>query len=1039
MKTIYELCKPRPDIFNEFQQDDALDLANLTDNSINVDTFFEETYITEGMHTLIDVTFQRFAGKGTRGLIRLKQSMGGGKTHNMITVSLLAQYPELRKYAPSNILHGVDKPIKVISFTGRNSDARYGIWGEIAKQMGKQELFKDYYMPLSAPGQNSWIELLKGEPVLIVLDELPPYLSYLRTRPIGAGTLADVTVTALSNLFNAVNKGGDLSNVCIIVSDLKSTYESGSDLLEKSFKDLDGEISRTAMDIEPVKATSDDLYNILKKKLFESLPEDDEIIEVATEYKNAVSKAKQMGYTGVDDNSVYSGIVEVYPFHPCIKDLFARFKENNGFQQTRGFIRLTRLMVRSLFENDGAKAKKKTLINAYDYNLNDTTTYSQITNIKPKMSNAISHDIVSEGRGQAEIIDNNTGSDDMQEIAKMILMASLGDVTGVILGLNANDIIGNMVAPGRDMSNFKQLVEQFNTKAWYLYKDKNDRLFFRDIQNVNAKLNTIVTSYNSEQAKQEIKKILQGRFAPKLKDCYQKVYVFPAIDEIQLTKEQVSLVLFEPNPIGGLPKELQNFFEQTSYKNRLMFLSGQHDTMNALLEVSKEYRAITSIIKELKSEGIAENDTQYQSALNLEHSILLRMNSSLNETFVTLYYPGRGNKIRSKEITMDFVANDFNPESQIRNLLVDVGKFTEHDKLMEDTFRKKIEARIFTARTMRWQDLQERAATQMEWNWYNPNALKEAKERYVLNNLWAEDGDMLDKEPPAPKTEISVREISRREDGGVILKLNPTNGDTVYWEVGQPATEASSRVKDISNFETDEMVLYFLCVDSTGEHESGDSVRWTNEIKVRYRFYDSGNTKYCELKADNPNVIILYTTDGSNPRTGAIYQEPFAIPPNGKLLQALSYYEKGDIYGPILAQQLPKPNNGNGNGASTIKIDDEKKLYLNHEFDLNNNKSVYEFVVEMKNRRLDAEVGRILVEEENDNEFFVDLSLGKITMNGAMLENQLETIRSSIMSVEKVKNIVEITKVIFPSGRDFKKWIEDRKEEINKYQNSIKQ
>ena len=166
---------------------------------------------------------------------------------------------------------------------------------------------------------------------------------------------------------------------------------------------------------------------------------------------------------------------------------------------------------------------------------------------------------------------------------------------------------------------------------------------------------------------------------------------------------------------------------------------------------------------------------------------------------------------------------------------------------------------------------------------------------------------------------------------------------------------------------------------------------------------------------------------------------PFAIPPNGKLLQALSYYEKGNIYGPILTQQLPEITTGRGTETSVIKIDDEKKLYLNHDFDLNNNKSVYEFIVEMKNRRLDAEIGRILVEEENDNEFFVDLSLGKITMNGAMLEKQLETIRSSIMSVEKVKNIVEITKVIFPSGRDFKKWIEDRKEEINKYQNSIKQ
>ena len=190
MKTLYELCKPRTDIFEDSKQDDALDLANLMDNSIDAENFFEETYITEGMNTLIDITFQRFAGKGSRGLIRLKQSMGGGKTHNMIAAALLAQRPELRKYVPNTILHGVDKTIKVISFTGRNSDIPYGIWGEIARQMGKLEMFNQYYAPLSAPGQNSWIELLKGEPVLIVLDELPPYLSYLRTRTIGAGTLA---------------------------------------------------------------------------------------------------------------------------------------------------------------------------------------------------------------------------------------------------------------------------------------------------------------------------------------------------------------------------------------------------------------------------------------------------------------------------------------------------------------------------------------------------------------------------------------------------------------------------------------------------------------------------------------------------------------------------------------------------------------------------------------------------------------------------------------------------------------------------------
>ena len=41
MKTLYELCKPRQDVFDDRHQDDALDLANLTDGSIDADLFFE--------------------------------------------------------------------------------------------------------------------------------------------------------------------------------------------------------------------------------------------------------------------------------------------------------------------------------------------------------------------------------------------------------------------------------------------------------------------------------------------------------------------------------------------------------------------------------------------------------------------------------------------------------------------------------------------------------------------------------------------------------------------------------------------------------------------------------------------------------------------------------------------------------------------------------------------------------------------------------------------------------------------------------------
>lgn len=62
MKNLFELCKPREDVFKEFQQDDALDLANLADNSIDAKLFFDETYVTSGMNDLVDKAFSRFAG-----------------------------------------------------------------------------------------------------------------------------------------------------------------------------------------------------------------------------------------------------------------------------------------------------------------------------------------------------------------------------------------------------------------------------------------------------------------------------------------------------------------------------------------------------------------------------------------------------------------------------------------------------------------------------------------------------------------------------------------------------------------------------------------------------------------------------------------------------------------------------------------------------------------------------------------------------------------------------------------------------------------
>ncbi|ELW9008242.1 DUF499 domain-containing protein, partial [Campylobacter upsaliensis] len=95
-------------------------------------------------------------------------------------------------------------------------------------------------------------------------------------------------------------------------------------------------------------------------------------------FKEAVKEAKQMNYTNLSPEQLYTGIKDAYPFHPSIKDLFARFKENPGFQQTRGFIRLTRIMVKNLYSGNEPKAKSSYLLNAFDMDLNNSEMFSMV-------------------------------------------------------------------------------------------------------------------------------------------------------------------------------------------------------------------------------------------------------------------------------------------------------------------------------------------------------------------------------------------------------------------------------------------------------------------------------------------------------------------------------------------------------------------------------------------------------------------------------------------------------------------------------------
>lgn len=118
MKTLFELCKPRQSVFDETKREDVLNLSDLIEGKIEGAPFFEENYITVGMKTLFDTAFNRFVKQGQTGVVKLTQAMGGGKTHNMLALGLLAANPEFRsKVMTEQFLKFIYKTIVTTRFS----------------------------------------------------------------------------------------------------------------------------------------------------------------------------------------------------------------------------------------------------------------------------------------------------------------------------------------------------------------------------------------------------------------------------------------------------------------------------------------------------------------------------------------------------------------------------------------------------------------------------------------------------------------------------------------------------------------------------------------------------------------------------------------------------------------------------------------------------------------------------------------------------------------------------------------------------------
>ncbi|MCX2728279.1 chitobiase/beta-hexosaminidase C-terminal domain-containing protein [Thermomicrobium sp. 4228-Ro] len=78
---------------------------------------------------------------------------------------------------------------------------------------------------------------------------------------------------------------------------------------------------------------------------------------------------------------------------------------------------------------------------------------------------------------------------------------------------------------------------------------------------------------------------------------------------------------------------------------------------------------------------------------------------------------------------------------------------------------------------------------------------------------------------------------------------------------------------------------------------------WTNDLEVKYRFYQQGEQRMCELRAI-PEGEIRYTLDGSSPeRSGIRYEGPFPVPSKTRTILAQAVAD--GLRSPVLQIDVP--------------------------------------------------------------------------------------------------------------------------------------
>lgn len=1014
MKTVRDACELQPNALSIKLSDQIEQLDELIHAEGNGSQFFEKTFITQGMQDLISEGIARLASASSQAVFHLKQAMGGGKTHLLVGFGLLAKHPDLREKYCGSVLHAKEfQTARIAAFNGRNSPDHF-LWGEIAKQLGKAEQFKSFWNAgPKAPDEKDWLKLFEGdEPTLILLDEMPPYFHYLDTQKVGNGTVGDIATRAFANLLTAAGKK---KNVCVVVSDLAASYDTGTKLINRALEDARQELGRQERNITPVDLAANEIYDILRKRLFKSLPDKAEMDDIADAFGRKLEEASKSKVANRGAEAIADEVSATYPFHPRLKNVIALFKENEQFKQTRGLIELVSRLLRSVWDR---KSNDVFLIGPQHFDLSIPEVRDKLTEISG-MRDVIAKDLWDGNQSaHAQVIDLKTGKEAATQIGSLVLTASLSTAVNAVKGLTREEMVECLISPLREPSEFLAAFDELEKSAWYIHHTAEGRFYFDRQENLTKLLQSLAHDAPENQVDDLIRHRLTAMFKATRKTGYEEVLPLPKLDEVadRVRRGRVLLIVSPDSKIP--PDEVQKFFDGLSQKNNLCVLTGDKTAMGSVEKAARQLYAAQ------KADGrIPKGHPQREDLEKKQQEYEQDFNATVLSLFDKVLFPiqraGKPAQLASKALDMTRDASKpFDGESQVEKTLTSnpLKLYLDVEKEF-DPIRDKSQDLLWPENQdeTRWADAADRYTEQPGMPWLPPKGLDTLKTIACNRGVWEDLGNgYITKKPKKKRTSVQVIAESEPDDAGTVrLRINAQNAGPaprIHYAEDAVVSEASPQLKD-ANLTTKALRINFLSVDPSGQYETGDVVTWSNKLTLRNSMTEKGGKRLVELLV-SPSGNIRYTLDGSEPREGTVYAKPVEIGDGEILLR---------VFAETSGLETKKDFRFEAKGIKGVHVDPVKpgNLVSKTGRRLDSRSKTFEGLKQAAEKSISFENIALTVGQGAQA---VQIMVGELQVNAAFIEAILKTV------LEKFEPTTPVTmtfrKAHFSSGHDLKDFAE---------------